>query len=55
MASDFRYSITLVDEKALKTTLNFVGTFSGIDANDEYALALAHRYRRAPILLMRQR
>lgn len=41
MASDFRYSITLVDEKALKTTLNFVGTFSGIDANDEYALALA--------------
>lgn len=39
MASRFRYSITLIDSKALKTTLNFVGDFSGIDAADEFSIA----------------
>lgn len=39
MASDYECAITLVDSKALKTTLRFKGTFSGLDENDEFSLA----------------
>lgn len=39
MASDWECAITLVDSKALKTTLRFKGTFSGLDITDEFGLA----------------
>jgi len=39
MASIWRYSVTLVDTKALKTVLNFIGEFDGLSLTDEFGLA----------------
>lgn len=36
MASTWRYSVTMVDEKALKTTLNFVAEFDNIGLTEEF-------------------
>jgi len=40
MASEFECSITLIDTNAQKTTLRFGGLFTGIDAGDEFDLAM---------------
>lgn len=39
MASTWRYSVTLIDSKAIKTTLNYEGLFSGLSLEDEFGLA----------------
>lgn len=39
MASKWRYSVTLVDSRSLKTTLNYTATFSGASITDEFGLA----------------
>ena len=36
MASIWRYSITLLDDKALKTTLNFVAEFDNVGIGEEF-------------------
>jgi len=41
MASTYEGAITMIDAKALKTTLRVGGIFSGIDENDEFSLAKA--------------
>jgi hypothetical protein len=39
MASTWRYSVTLIDTKALKTTLNFVAEFDGLGLTEEFDAA----------------